>query len=164
MPSVEMDNESFLKYWADRGVTLTQDGSTVLSSTTTTTLAPITTTMAAAPAVHSLLLQPELSHLPTLCKNSDVDKSFQSQFYCYALLALWIMLMISAILYQIRALLSVKTVQRALQRSVSKKEEEKPLAKDEAGSWKLPNLPNIELGDGYQSYRNTVGRDVPDRE
>jgi hypothetical protein len=48
--------------------------------------------------------------LPSPCNISPSEQDTQTKFYCFALLALWVMLMLSAVIYQIRTLLSVKTL------------------------------------------------------
>jgi hypothetical protein len=48
--------------------------------------------------------------LPSPCNSSPADQDTQTKLYCFALLALWVMLMLSAVIYQIRTLLTVKTL------------------------------------------------------
>jgi hypothetical protein len=44
--------------------------------------------------------------LPSPCKESPKsDTDFYTKLYCYGILSLWLMLMLSALIYQIRAIL-----------------------------------------------------------
>lgn len=54
------------------------------------------------PAQHS-------ANLPSPCKEPPTsDSEIHTKLYCYGLLALWIMLMFSAVIYQVRAILKIR--------------------------------------------------------
>jgi hypothetical protein len=67
-------------------------------TTSTTTLKPI--------AMEQILSNNH--QFPSLCKGSPSEQDTQTKLYCFALLALWIMLMFSALIYQIRTIWAMK--------------------------------------------------------
>src|SRR5687768_16955144 len=65
----------------------------------------IPTTTGATVTLGKMMMDPssQFHHIPSPCGSPPSEHDdLQQKFYCYALLALWIMLLISAILYQMR--------------------------------------------------------------
>jgi hypothetical protein len=68
--------------------------------------------------------------MPALCNMSFSEMTLEQKMYCFAILALWVMLMLSAIMYQIRTMMKVRNAGIGILRKNKKRddmEEEKDL-------------------------------------
>ena len=99
-------------------------------------------------------------HLPSPCKEiKTADGLTLNNAYCVALLALWFMLMLSAILYQLRTVLSLKNIITSIKKEKAEREE---------GAGEGGNAGNEHKSDKSNSKSKSADQkafywDVPDR-